>query len=130
MKNLIIYINCVLIDINDVKVQINTIINNILFELSVSDFNPTYSVNYHKDGLVIEFNDVENLMESCEIITNNLENYGWLDNVTKIELNDLLSDRNTYLIPSSSSVKHKDLQSDIIVLPINNKPFSNFVNFN
>ncbi|MCB0745691.1 MAG: hypothetical protein KDC67_17440 [Ignavibacteriae bacterium] len=129
MKNLIIYINCVLIDINDVKVQINTIINKILFELSVSDFNPTYSVNYHKDGLIISFNDIGNFMEPYEIIINKFEDYGWIDNVIKIELNDLLSDRNEYLIPNSSSAKDRDLLSDQIV-PLNNKPFSNYVSFN
>ena len=97
MKNLEIHINCVLIDFEDVQVQINTLVNNILFALPSSDFTPTSSVNYHKNGLEITINDVEDLMESCEVIINNLENYGWLDSVIKIQLNDLLSGRSAYL---------------------------------
>ncbi|MBL1214204.1 MAG: hypothetical protein HND52_12670 [Ignavibacteriae bacterium] len=129
MNNLIIYIHCILIDLDDVQVQINTIVNQILFELSTNDFRPSYSVNYYKDGLVITINDLEDLMESCEIIVNNLHDYGWLGSVIKIELNDLLSDRSAYLIPKSSSVDDKDALPDLI-LPNNNRPYSNFVNFN
>ncbi len=128
MKNLIIYIHCALFDFDDVQVQINTIVNKILFELSTNDFHPSYSVNYQKQGLVITINDLENLMESCEVIVNNLEADGWLDSVIKIELNDLLSDRSAYLIPSSSSAKDEEQLSDLIV-PILNQPYSKLCQF-
>lgn len=124
MNNLIIYIHCVLIDIDDVQVQINTIVNKILFELSTNDSHHSCSVYYYKDGLAITINDCENLMDACEIILKVLEDDQWLNSVIKIDLNDLLSDQGVSLIPKSSSSKDEDELSNLIV-PIINRPYSN-----
>ena len=130
MNNLIIYMHCLLIDIDDVQVQINTIINQILFELTTNDFRPTYSINYSKDGLVITFNDLENLTGSCDLIINNLSDNGWLGSIVKIVLNDFISDRSVLLMPSSRSSKDDEDQIADIEVPIINQPYSNSINFN
>lgn len=130
MNNLIIYLHCVLIDIDDVQVQINTIVNQILFELTTNDFRPRCSVNYNKDGLVITFNDLVNLTESCELIINNLSDNGWLGSIVKIVLNDFISDRSVLLMPSSRSSKDDEDQIADIEVPIINQPYSNSINFN
>lgn len=129
MKNLEIHINCVLIDFEDVQVQINTIVNQILFVLTQNDLAPSSSVSYHKTGLVITLSNLENLMESSKVIINILEDHGWLDSVVKIGLTDLLSDRSAYLIPRWSLKKVSNTLNDDIV-EISNQPYSNSVNFN
>ena len=130
MNNLIIYLHCVLIDIDDVQVQINTMINQILFELTTNDFRPTYSINYSKDGLVITFNDLENLKESCDLIINNFSDNGWLGSIVKIVLNDFISDRSVLRMPRSSSSKDDEDQIADLEVPIINQSYSNSINFN
>ena len=130
MNDLIIYLHCVLIDIDDVQVQINTMINQILFELTTNDFRPTYSINYSKDGLVIIFNDLENLKESCDLIINNFSDNGWLGSIVKIVLNDFISDRSVLRMPRSSSSKDDEDQIADLEVPIINQSYSNSINFN
>jgi len=130
MNDLIIYLHCVLIDIDDVQVQINTMINQILFELTTNDFRPTYSINYSKDGLVITFNDLENLKESCDLIINNFSDNGWLGSIVKIVLNDFISDRSVLRMPRSSSSKDDEDQIADLEVPIINQSYSNSINFN
>ena len=105
MKNLSVFIHCLLVDIADVQVQINTVLNKILFALILNDVSPTYSVNYRKNGLVITINNLGNLMESCDLIVDKLKEHGWLNSVIKIDLNDLESGQTLYLIPKSSPCK-------------------------
>ncbi|MFZ1291896.1 MAG: hypothetical protein WAR79_17495 [Melioribacteraceae bacterium] len=122
MKNIFIYINCALIDFKDVQIQINTIINNILFELSGNNYHPTYSVNYNNSGLVVSITNVNDFFEPYFVIVKILSEYGWLDSLVKIEFVDLLSDLTVCMVPTSSLPES--------IISDNDQPLSNCVNFN